>query len=406
MVATSPAQPTLHTPDKSAAQTASYFAAFVALGLTTAASGPTLQGLAKNTHTSLSQFSFIFTALSLGYLLGSLGGGKLYDRLPGHKVMAAMLVIIAAMMMFVPLMPALWSLSGVLLVLGVAEGLLDVGGNTLLVWVHGSRVGPFMNGLHFFFGVGALVAPIVVAQSLLLTDRLIAPYWLLGLLVLPVAVWLVRLPSPSPQAASNAHAAEPTPYKLVALIAAFLFLYVGAEVGFFGWIYSYAIARHLGSQAAAAYLTSAFWGALTLGRLLAIPLTARFRPRVILFTDLLGCVVSLAVMLVWPHSLAIVWAGTLGIGLSMASIFPTILAMAERRIRITGQITGWFLVGASAGAMSLPWLIGQMFETGGPQILMVVMLAALALAGVVFAAIHAHQPQPATSNKTREPLSQ
>ncbi len=51
----------------------------------------------------------------------------------------------------------------------------------------------------------------------------------------------------------------------------FFFLYVGAEVGFGGWIFTYAVALDLGSETAAAYLTSAFWGALTFGRLLTIP---------------------------------------------------------------------------------------------------------------------------------------
>jgi hypothetical protein len=41
-------------------------------------------------------------------------------------------------------------LAGAIFALGMAEGALDVGGNTLLVWVHQEKVGPFMNGLHFF----------------------------------------------------------------------------------------------------------------------------------------------------------------------------------------------------------------------------------------------------------------
>ena len=49
--------------------------------------------------------------------------------------------------------------------MGVAEGALDVGGNTLLIWVHRHKVGPFMNGLHFFFGAGAFLSPIIIAQT-------------------------------------------------------------------------------------------------------------------------------------------------------------------------------------------------------------------------------------------------
>ena len=65
-------------------KTASYYAAFVALGLVTASLGPTLPGLAENTGTLLSEISYLFTTRSMGYLIGSFLGGRLYDRIKGH----------------------------------------------------------------------------------------------------------------------------------------------------------------------------------------------------------------------------------------------------------------------------------------------------------------------------------
>ncbi|NIV33209.1 MAG: hypothetical protein GWN58_28315, partial [Anaerolineae bacterium] len=38
------------------------------------------------------------------------------------------------------------------------------------------------------------------------------------------------------------------------------------------------------------------------------------------------------------------------------------------------------IVGSSLGGMSLPWLIGQLFEPAGPQSLLVAVSASLALA--------------------------
>ena len=141
-----------------------YYAAFIALGLFAASMGPTLPGLARHTGSRLSEISFLFSARSLGYLLGSLLSGRLYDRAPGHQVITGVLILMAVMMVLVPLIPLLWLLVAVLLVLGAAEGALDVGGNTLLVWLYRDKVVPFMNALHFFFGVGAFISPIVVAQ--------------------------------------------------------------------------------------------------------------------------------------------------------------------------------------------------------------------------------------------------
>lgn len=368
--------------------TIGYFVAFISLGMSTAALGPTLPSLAANTGSQLDQISFLFTAHSLGYLLGAFQGGRLYDRVPGHPVIAAVLLVMGATLFLTPLISALWLLAAVTLLLGVGAAALDVGGNTLLVWVHGEKVGPYMNGLHFFFGVGASLSPVIIAQIGELSGGITWPYWVLGLCMVPAAVWLVRRPSPTAPASNDSaaalSAASPAIRRhealLVVLIATLLLLYVGAEASFGGWIFTYSVDLGLAGKASAAYLTSAFWGALTLGRLLAIPIASRLAPRRILFADLVMCLASVAVILLWPHSPAALWLGAIGVGLGMASVFPTAISMAERLLPISGRITGWFLVGASLGGMSLPFIIGQLYAVAGPQATIISIAVDLVLA--------------------------
>jgi FHS family Na+ dependent glucose MFS transporter 1 len=367
------------SPGKLAA-TAGYFGAFIILGLATSALGPTLPSLAANTRTSLAQISLLFTAHSLGYLLIALFGGRLYDRLPGHPVVVAGLFVIAAMLALVPLIPELWLLFAIFLVEGVAAGSLDIGGNTLLVWVHRDRVGPFMNALHFFFGVGAVLSPLLIAGLVALSGAITWAYWALALLALPAALWLLPRPSPTAPTAAEDEPTGGVKLVLVALIALIFFLYVGAELGFGGWVYTYALTLGLGTEASAAYLTSAYWGALTLGRLLAIPLAARVRPRSILAGSLVGGLLSIGLIVLWPQSAVALWAGALGMGLLTGPVFATVMVLAGRHMTITGQITGGFFVGSSLGGMFLPWLIGQLFVPVGPQVLLVAVLIDLTLA--------------------------
>ncbi|GAB4533403.1 MAG: MFS transporter [Anaerolineae bacterium] len=374
-------------------RTAAYYVAFVALGTTGAVLGPTLRGLAEHTRSPLNQISLLFTAVSLGYLIGSFLSGRLYDRVPGHPVMAAGLVMLAAMLGLAPLSPWLWFLFVVFLIIGIAQGAVDVGGNTLLVWAHGDKVPPFMSGLHFCFGLGAMLSPIVVAQSKGLSQDIIWAYWVLAVLMLPVAVWLLRLPGDVIQRTPNDDPTRPSDNRLLALIVLFFFLHVGAEISFGGWIATYAVAMNLASETGADYLTSAFWGAFTIGRLLSIPVTLRFRPGTILLGGLLGCLASLAVILLWPNSLTLLWLGAAGMGLSIAPMFPTSISLAERRMAITGQVTGWFLVGASVSSMLLPWLIGQLFEPVGPRVTMFIILVDILLALGVFVTVRRTRPQ-------------
>jgi FHS family Na+ dependent glucose MFS transporter 1 len=351
-------------------RTACYCLAFVSLGLVSSSLGPTLPGLAENTRSQFSEISYLFAVRSFGYLLGSFVGGRLYDRLAGHAVMGSALLLMVVTMTLAPLIPLLLLLALVLLILGIAEGQLDVGGNTLLVWLHRHKVGPFMNALHFAFGVGAFVGPIIIAQVLKQSGGITWAYWTLALLVIPSALWMLSLASPPIQTIVEGGSTGRVNYLLILLIALFLFLYVGAEVGFGGWVFSYAIALNLTDGATAAYLTSAFWGSLTLGRLLAIPIATKLRPRTILFGDLALCLLSIAVILIWPDSLAAVWIAAIGLGLGLASVFPVTFSFAERRMPISGRVSSFFFIGASLGGMTIPWLIGQLFEPIGPAVAM------------------------------------
>lgn len=363
------------------AATAGYFGSFIIFGLLSAAIGPTLPGLAQNTGSDLSQISLIFTAQALGYLVGSLSGGRLFDRMPGHRLLSVVLLIMGCMAFLIPLIPNLWLLLAVFLLLGNMQGVIEVGNNTLLVWLYRVRVGPYMNALHFFFGLGAILSPLIIARTASVSGNIAWAYWILALLTLPIALWLGRLPSPKAYDGEEPEVKGELNVVLIGLVAVLLFLYVGAEASYGGWVYTYTISQFPEvSASSAALLTSAFWAALTVGRLVSIPLAVRIKPGVVLVGDLLGCLLSIGAIVVYPNSLAVVWVGTLSLGFFMASFFPTTLTLAGQRMQISGKVSGWFFVGAGAGGMFLPWLIGQLFEVVGPGITVSLILADLLVA--------------------------
>lgn len=367
-----------------AQRTTAYFAALIGLGLFTAVLGPSLPSLAENTRSELSQVSILFTARSLGYLLGSLGFGRAFDRFSGHALLVNVLLGMALVLGIIPALSFLWLLALFLLLLGIGGGALDVGATLLLVWTHRQRSTPYLNALHFFFGVGAFLSPIIVATSLRLTSGISWAFWALAFFGIPIALWLLRLPSPALSHSSQEQQAQPNKGKLVAMIAAFFALYVGAEAGFGGWIYTYALALGMGGVDSAAYLTSAFWGSFTIGRLAAVPLASRFQPRTILMVGLLGSLAWIALIAILPTSQAVLWISSLGYGLAIAALFPTMLAFAGQRMSLSGQTTRWFFVGAGLGGMSLPWLIGQLFTNFGPAAMIFAILVDLLLALSLF----------------------
>ena len=361
------------------ALTAAYYLSILILGLFTAVGGPALPSLAENTSSTLDQISLFFVLGALGYLLGSYLGGQAYDRFPGHRIMALTLMVMAICGAFIPVMQQLWLLLVVQFALGLAQGTNDVGCNTLLLWTHGKSAGPYVNGLHFFFGLGAFIAPLVLAGILSLTGGIQWVFWIFALASLPLIVWLWRLPELPPQAEAGDNGNTSISYIPVILIALAFLMYVGAEIGFGNWIYTYALTLGLGTAITSAYLTSAFWGTFTVGRLLGVWISTRARAATILLVDLIGCLASLGLILLWGDSGLALWAGTIGVGLFMASVFPTMLLLAGERMHVTGAITGWFLVGGGTGGMILPWVIGQAFVGMGPVAMPLLALAAIAV---------------------------
>jgi MFS transporter, FHS family, Na+ dependent glucose transporter 1 len=359
--------------------TAVYYLVFILLGLTLAAEGPTLLKLAEHTSSEIDEISLIFFFGALGYLAGSYTSGILYDRIPGHQLISAMLVLLGIFIIFVPLATSLAVLIGIVLVLGFAKGALDVGGNTLLLWLHNEKVGPFMNGLHAFFGLGAALAPVIVARVLDATGDIHWVFWIFSIASFPIALLVWRFPSPQPRAVPAEHKETGIPVVPIAIMVACFILYVGAEVSYGNWIYAYAVKLGLYTEITANSLNSAFWGFFTLGRLLAIWISTRLRPLTILYLDFAGCILSMGLIALFRDSATFLWFGSILLGISFASIFPTFITLSEERMHVTGTITGWFLVGGSLGGMIVPVLIGQTFDRFGPTSMIMIVFATILL---------------------------
>ena len=345
-----------------------YGACFVALGLSMSVMGPTLPSLAENVGVSLAKVSFIFSATSIGYLIGASGGGKLFDLIKGHRIMMIALGMMVFSGILIPLMNSYYGLLIVMFLFGLGQGLIDVGSNVSVLWVFQSRVGPYMNALHFFFGLGAFLSPIIVAVVMQWAGGAITwPFWVVSLLFLPGLLGLIIFPSPEhTEKETEKESSQKVNYKLVIPLVLLFFLDVGVEASFGYWIYSYSITTGVASEAGASYLNSFYWGALMAGRLFTIPLARKVKPATILFGNYGLMIAFFMVILIWPYHPSAIWIATIGLGLGVSSVFPTLLSLTETRMKVTGAITGLFFLGTSLAGMFFPTLMGQIFEYVGP----------------------------------------
>ena len=369
-----------------------YYFLYICLGLDSAILGPTLPALANQTASRLGQMGLLFLAASIGVTLGTMIGGRVFDRLPGHQILGIAQLFAAVLIFFIPLTSSLWLLLPILVCKGFAEGFINTGPNALLVWTHGEKAAPFINGLHFFFGLGAFLSPLLVARLLGVAGGYRWAYWGLAAFAALVGLRMLTMSgSPHPSQAQGKGMAQnppgPVSYALVISAMLFLFFYVGAEIAFGGWIYTYAITLKLASAAGAAYLTSAFWASFTVGRLLSIPAATRFTPKQVILTALSFCLSILAVGIIFSGSSTALWLMAIGLGFCMAPIYATGFTLAGQSISLTGRLTGIILLGDSLGGMVLPAMMGKVIEGSGAHAMIYLVFGSLVLNLLAFTAL-------------------
>ena len=376
--------------NKKLCNTIGYYLLFISLGFGLGITGPALPSLAEQTGSTLGAIGSLFLVGSTGTILGTAIGGRILDRVPrGHLVLGLAQLMSAVLLAVTPVADSLPILLLVFFVGGLPAGLINTGGNTLLMWTHGAKAGPYMNGLHFAFGLGAFLAPTVFAQVINLGGAYQHAYWALAGLAVPIGLFMLFLPA-SPEhpdkREGSAHLQQNLRNVLPAVIIAmlFLFFYVGSELTFGNWIYTYALTLNLADVTRAAYLTSAFWLSFTIGRAISVPVAARFKPAQILTVAFLGSLGALALAILAPKSLNMLWAATLAVGFFMAPIWATGYNLAGQSIKLTATVSSIIILGDSFGAVVLPWATGQAIERFGAQTMPRLVFASLAINALIF----------------------
>lgn len=379
-------------------RTFGYYWLFIYGGLGVAITGPTLPALAGQTGVSLGTVGFLFLTGSGGYTLGTLMSGRVYDRARGHLILGVAQLLSACILALIPLAPSFWLLALLSVLRGIADGFMNTGANTLLSWTHGERVGPFMNALHFFFGLGAFLSPLLVAQLIEVEDGYRWAYWTLAAFGFLAGARVLTLPGdPRPEhhtiPRDTSGALDRTFYAPILAAMFYLFFYVGAEITFGGWVYTYATTLGVATPTAAAYLTSAFWLSFTIGRLFAIPAGARFPAHGVVPVTVSGGLLMLILMIAFPSSSVVLWLAAVGVGFFMAPVWPTGFTLASQSIPLSGRASSLILLGDSFGGMILPTLMGKVIEVFGARTITYLVAASLALNLVAFAFLLRVRPQ-------------
>lgn len=336
---------------------------FFLLGIVQAVYGPALPIIARETGISLAEASVLFTAHWVGAAAGVAAMFLFGPRLTPRRLLLSLAV--GAGLMGAGLgWPAM--LAGATLA-GFCQGCGAVLFNPRLLAVFGARGPAMLSFINALYGAGAILGPLALTAAGGAYGLVFLVLAMACALLWPGARDVGRVP------AVRAGGPLRPDWVILALGAAGL----GFEAALIG-LGPAALVRSGESEIRAAELSSAFFVAYLLARVLLTFAAHRIAAHRLLLLSLAGVAATMAVALLWPD-----WGFVLS-GAFAAMIFPGYFVEGMRRMGGDPRVSPLIVAGGLVGGIGLPFLLARLAEGMGAQgffQMMAVLAGATLLAG-------------------------
>ncbi|KAI0676404.1 MFS general substrate transporter [Trametes maxima] len=363
--------------------------------------GPLLPRLQEVYHVSYAVVSLIFIVNCLGYLSGASTYLYLTDRF-GFGIMVVFASVMAmvgfALEAAAPPFPAY--VIGYLFS-GFGMSFLDAGSNAFVASLSHDTSNK-MGIMHAVYGLGAMCAPLVSTQFARLPRWSFAYLVHIGLTFVNAVLeaftfrfkgqdqCLQEVGQLPPEKTTETEAGvnkykQTFRLRAVHLMAFFIFTYVGVEVTIGGWIVTYIInERHGGPNSG--YISSGFFGGLTLGRVALLWINKKIGEWRVIFLYIAICIgLELVVWLV-PDLLSGAICVSF-VGFFLGPIFPIVMNHAGNILPpslISGGIS-WIASFGAAGGAVFPFITGAIASGTSIASLQPLLVAMMGLLLVIWA---------------------
>ena len=278
------------------------------------------------------------------------------------------------------------------LMTGVARGGNSNFSNTMVSTLPGERATRGYQLLHGCFAVGALLSPLLLVFC---TTRLPGIGWrvVAGILcVLCVAQIVTYAKMPLPQEAGKRSVKTVDKsflrQKEFWLGSAMLFCYISAEYAIVGWLVTYFQDVGILNANYSQMMNSLLWLVIFCGRMVGAYLTGKLSRSKLLVIDGAGMFAFFLLMFFSRTAVPAV-IGLMGVGLFMATIYPSAFAFGSESIRGNDLGCSIMILCGSIGGVVTPALVGFVAERSGIHAGMglIVMLTGLMLVSILLSVI-------------------
>ena len=355
------------------------FASYILLGLPNGLLGVAWPSIRQSFGLSLDALGTLLTTVTIGYILSSFNSGRLITRFGAAPLLMISSILIGAGALGYIVAPNWWIMVAFGLLLGLGNGLVDAGLNTLVAQNYETR---HMNWLHAFFGIGVAFGPMIMTAMLNAGQS-----WRWGyvfVVVLEVVLAAVygftrkQWQSAEPAAvganvhrpAANARSLDSLRLPVVWLGIVLFMLHTGVEFVAGQWSYTlFTEGRSVPTTTASLWL-SIYWASLTVARLILGSVADRIGVDRLLRLCMLGIVAGSA-LIWWNVSELVSFLGLAVIGFGVALLFPSMISSTPRWMGAAhaANAIGFQVAAGSMGIAVLPGLAGVLAERLGLEII-------------------------------------
>jgi fucose permease len=378
--------------------------AFISLGLPDGLLGVAWPSIRATFGRDLDDLGLLLIAATGGYVASSFANGWLLPRLTLGGVLTASCVCSAVALGGYAAAPGFWWLLPLAVVLGAGGGGIDAALNSYVAANHGART---LNLLHACYGIGAAIGPLLMITVLQAGRPWQYGYALTSMVLASLTLAFAATLRAWPRVeAAHEHERSARLSATLRLPAARLgivvFLaYTGLEASVGAWTYTVLTTARGVAPTLAGMIVAAYWGGLTVGRLLGAVGAGRYRADVILRVALSG--MALGVVGIWLSNVPAVVAASIAlVGVAAGPVFPTLTALTPERVGAAHleNAVGFQIAAGALGLSVVPATVGLVADRAGVEVIPVLLVGLSVALWVAYWAWQ-HLPRGATATAPR-----
>jgi fucose permease len=322
--------------------------------------------LMRDYRLSYDQGGLLLTTQAVGSITTSFLSGPLSIWIGRKRTLLLAACGFCISFLVIALMPPLPLLQIALFLSGLAWGISNNLINFLVVRVTDGNSSQ-ISRVHTVFSIGGFLAPLLVALAVRLNLSWRLPAAFIAVLSLGL-VFYTRF-MPVPESKKKTGDKKPVSFTFLKswrlyLFMLMLFLYVGVEAGFSGWLVTYLTTWRNLEASLAQTLLSTLWVAMIVGRIITSIIGHNYRKDRFLLLESIGICASalLLILAVQPGWLIV---AVVLLGLSMSAFYGMVVANASWLVVESTIASGLLMSLGGLGASLMPLIAGIYAESSG-----------------------------------------